>query len=327
MSLDWQKLTSIFMPTAMKELERLKESCKLDFVHYTSAENFLNIFNCSAPAIWMRNARCMNDVSEIEHGLSRISLALKNDNRLERLKKALNSCHQQLGENSIAYFESHLNGFWNDTYITCVSVHDADKENDTGRLSMWRAYGQGSIGVAIVLDKSPFFSNTNYFEAFSSPVAYIDDQVLGDDIDTIISGIEDNQEWLSSLPVKYLYELVFNMLKFGIICLKHKGFEEEKEWRIIYTPTTRVGNSPLEDVTVTVSGVPQRVYKIALKDYTSEQGAFDISPNSLVKRVIIGPSNYPEVIKDAVVDTLNKAGVIEAEKRVVISDIPLRTLL
>ncbi|WP_195707900.1 MULTISPECIES: DUF2971 domain-containing protein [unclassified Brucella] len=267
----------------------------------------------------------MNDVSEIEHGLSRITLALSENNRLERLKAALNGCHDQLGEYSIGYFNHHLNGFLSDTYITCVSEHDAVKEDDIGRLSMWRAYGQGSIGIAIVLNKFPFLSETNYLEAFSSPVAYIGDRELGGDIETIISNIELNREWLSSLPEFLVKSQVFNMLKFGIICLKHKGFEEEKEWRVIHTPS--VTTSSLERATVTVSGVPQRVFKIAFKDYTSERGAFDISPNSIVKRVIIGPSNYPGVIRDAVIDTLEKVGVMNAKERVVISDIPLRTLI
>ena len=190
---------------------------------------------------------------------------------------------------------------------------------------MWRAYGQGSIGIAVVLNKLPFLSETNYLEAVSSPVAYIGDRELGDDLETIISNIELNREWLSSLPEFLVMSQVFNMLKFGIICLKHKGFEEEKEWRVIHTPSVSV--SSLERATVTVSGIPQRVYKIAFRDYTSERGAFDISPNSIVKRVIIGPSNYPGVIRDAVVDTLEKVGVANAANRVVISDIPLRTLI
>ncbi|MRN44638.1 DUF2971 domain-containing protein [Brucella sp. 09RB8918] len=325
MTINDLRLSSIFMPRAMKELKRFVEPNGPDFVHYTSAENFMNIFNVAAPSIWMRNAKCMNDVSEIEHGLSRITLALSENNRLERLKAALNGCHDQLGEYSIGYFNHHLNGFLSDTYITCVSEHDAVKEDDIGRLSMWRAYGQGSIGIAIVLNKFPFLSETNYLEAFSSPVAYIGDRELGGDIETIISNIELNREWLSSLPEFLVKSQVFNMLKFGIICLKHKGFEEEKEWRVIHTPS--VTTSSLERATVTVSGVPQRVFKIAFKDYTSERGAFDISPNSIVKRVIIGPSNYPGVIRDAVIDTLEKVGVMNAKERVVISDIPLRTLI
>ncbi|APX67987.1 MULTISPECIES: DUF2971 domain-containing protein [unclassified Brucella] len=325
MTINDLRLSSIFMPRAMKELKRFVEPNGPDFVHYTSAENFMNIFNVAAPSIWMRNAKCMNDVSEIEHGLSRITLALSENNRLKRLKAALNGCHDQLGEYSIGYFNHHLNGFLSDTYITCVSEHDAVKEDDIGRLSMWRAYGQGSIGIAIVLNKFPFLSETNYLEAFSSPVAYIGDRELGGDIETIISNIDLNREWLSSLPEFLVMSQVFNMLKFGIICLKHKGFEEEKEWRVIHTPS--VTTSSLEQATVTVSGVPQRVFKIAFKDYTSERGAFDISPNSIVKRVIIGPSNYPGVIRDAVIDTLEKVGVMNAKERVVISDIPLRTLI
>ena len=105
MTINNLRLASIFMPRAIKELNRFAGPDGPDFVHYTSAENFMNIFNAAAPSIWMRNAKCMNDVSEIEHGLSRISLALSKNNRLGRLKEALNGCHDRLGENSIGYFQ------------------------------------------------------------------------------------------------------------------------------------------------------------------------------------------------------------------------------
>lgn len=325
MTTDNNRLASIFLPRAMRDAGSIAAPNGPDFVHYTSAANFMNIFRGDAPAIWMRNAKCMNDVSEIQHGLERINSAFSTYNRLDRFKNALNQCHAHLGERSIGYFNHHINGFLSDTYITCVSEHNASEEDEIGRLSMWRAYGQGSIGIAIVLNKLPFLSETNYLDAYSSPVAYINDKQLGDDVEDIISGIDNNRSWLSSLDEFTVITKIFTMLKFGIICLKHRGFSEEKEWRVIHTPLS--SQSPLDSETVTVSGVPQKIYKIAFKNYSGPQGEFDISPNSIVKRVIIGPSNYPNVIRDAVVDTLEKVGVTDAQSRVVISDIPLRTLI
>src|SRR6185312_16567078 len=37
-----------------------------------------------------------------------------------------------------------------DTYVFCLSNHD--KEDDDGRLSMWRGYGANGNGAAIVID-------------------------------------------------------------------------------------------------------------------------------------------------------------------------------
>lgn len=317
-------LPSIFMPRAMKELERFKSSDKLDFVHYTSAENFMRIFDRSDPAIWMRNAQCMNDLSEIKHGRDRIAKALDKDDRLQRLTKALNECHNGLGEQSFELFNKSLSSFLTETYITCVSAHHKSEDN-IGRLSMWRAYGQGSIGVAIVLNKDSLFSETNYLPAFSSPVSYIDDDEVGNDIEEIIASIDANRDGLRNTNFDTIKMYVFTMLKFGVICLKHSGFLEEQEWRIIHNP--QKAGPTLNTDTVSLSGVPQKIYKIAFKDYSTYLKPYDISPNKIVKRVIIGPSNYAGVIRDAIIDTLAKAKVENPSDRVVVSDIPLRTLI
>ncbi len=325
MSSDNTMFASIFMPRAMGSFAQIAQPSGPDFVHYTSAENFINITKGKPPSIWMRNAKCMNDISEIHHGLERIGIALAGNNRFDRLKQALNNCHDGAGDEAISIFNSHLPNFLNDTYITSVSVHP-HSENNIGRLSMWRAYGQGSVGVAIVLNKEPFLSETNYLQAFSSPVAYINDEELASDLEAIIANIEHQRTYLASKDKVEFIGMIFNMLKFGVICMKHPGFSEEQEWRIIHTPSTANKRS-LESSIETVGGIPQRVFKIALKDYTENNAAFDISPNNLIKRVIIGPSNYPEIIRDAAIDALGSIGVLRPQDRVVISDIPLRMLL
>ena len=47
-------------------------------------------------------------------------------------------------------------------------------------------------------------------------------------------------------------------------------------------------------------------------------------PEALVERIIIGPSAYPVPMWMAFVDALKKAGVPDPDKRVVISNIPIR---
>ncbi len=46
--------------------------------------------------------------------------------------------------------------------------------------------------------------------------------------------------------------------------------------------------------------------------------------NERIARLIIGPSNYPGQVKEAMIDAMSQAGVTNAADRIVISDIPLR---
>jgi hypothetical protein len=41
---------------------------------------------------------------------------------------------------------------------------------------------------------------------------------------------------LSGLERQRLLAMAFTMLVAGVVCLKHEGFHEEREWRIIYSP-------------------------------------------------------------------------------------------
>lgn len=54
----------------------------------------------------------------------------------------------------LSAFENAFNHFWNahafDTYVFCTSEHE--KNDNDGRLSMWRGYGGNGTGSAIVLD-------------------------------------------------------------------------------------------------------------------------------------------------------------------------------
>src|SRR5262249_26257604 len=72
----------------------------------------------------------------------------------------------------------------------------------------------------------------------------------------------------------------------AVTCLKHEGFREEREWRVIHLPHMRP--SPLmESSPETVGGIPQTVYKIPLDEKKSDELA-DLSFVRLFDRMIIG---------------------------------------
>jgi hypothetical protein len=119
------------------------------------------------------------------------------------------------------------------------------------------------------------------------------------------------------------------MFLFRVLCLKHEGFHEEREWRAIYAPTLGAyapipGPSQLmESSTEVVSGVPQVVYKVPLDASVSDQIA-DLDFTQIFDHLIIGPTPYPQPIYSAFVDELTKAGVANSAERVRVSEIPIR---
>ncbi|MCK4204742.1 DUF2971 domain-containing protein [Brucella pituitosa] len=321
---------SIFMPYAYKETQNVMTDDSIDFAHYTSAETLLKILDGAGPnnppKIWMRNVRTMNDVDEIYHGYDRIQAALNDGGRNDRLKAAFESINLDATTSALTSFHSHWDNHLTHTYITCMTAHD-ELENKFGRLSMWRAYGKNTVGAAIILNKTPFFTPSDILGAYSSPVAYHTDEKLASEIDQVIYNIETNKDWLKTVDPECIGFYIFNMFSFGVTCLKHPGFREEKEWRIIFNPKMR-DNGTIPHTTQSVDGAPQKIYTLEMKDiHIGEDSLTGISPDALIKRVIIGPSQLQGTVREAMIEALTKVGVTNAEKRVVLSTIPMRVAI
>ena len=119
---------------------------------------------------------------------------------------------------------------------------------------------------------------------------------------------------------------LFNMFLFAATCTKHPGFDEELEWRVTHNP--HMHPSPhLTKGIETIRGVPQPVYKIPLLNVPAavpSESLDGVEIPQLVERVIIGPTQYPAAVCEAIITKLEQAGVVDASRRVVISGIPLR---
>src|SRR5262249_3912081 len=106
------------------------------------------------------------------------------------------------------------------------------------------------------------------------------------------------------------------------LSMKHPGFAEEREWRVIYRPNAETSQL-ITPYTATISGAPQRVFELPLIRDPDRGMALDL--NTLVNRVIIGPSSQALAMWRAFVDALADAGVAEPERKVICSGLPLRT--
>ena len=307
------------MPYARKQRDALYERQKR-FVHYTSAEAALSIIK--SKRLWMRNTTCMSDYREVQHGFEILRKFFSDKSKKDSFVQALDAHVPGVAMEAINLFDQ----WWEDTrlntYISSISEHN-DEEDSYGRLSMWRAFGGNTARVAIVF-RIPFYSGgADKLNIMFSPVAYLGEDGVHAEIDSVIWNIRNNGDLIRSTERSRILSIVFNMLVAGVVCLKHKDFHEECEWRVIYAPN-RASSPLVESSTEILGGIPQIVHKLPLDMKVSDAlGELDLS--RIFDRLIIGPSSFPWAMYQAFVDALEKCGVSEAHKLVFTSDIPIRS--
>ncbi|MFO1183685.1 MAG: DUF2971 domain-containing protein [Bauldia sp.] len=292
-------------------------STKKRFVHYSSADTVMKIVKNRE--IWLRKASCMNDFMEIEWGKYTLTQAYESDSG-ERFKRAFDDAFPNVRLDVEGNFNNWLLHL-TDTYFACLSEHN-DHEDLMGRLSMWRAYG-GATGVAVVVHSAPFILPAQASLGFwSSPVAYLSVEDLKKQMDLIASTISANRKTLAGIGAETAANHLFNIFRYAVLCNKHPGFGEELEWRIVYSPRLGRSNHLKQDV-VSIGGVPQLIYKLPLRD-APDHGLTGITPDLLLDRVIIGPTEYPDAIRDAFVSLLVDGEISNPHDKIFVSNIPLR---
>ena len=178
---------------------------------------------------------------------------------------------------------------------------------------MWRAYGRDTGGALVLKSKALFsdkFSGLNI-----SPVEYLTQEEFTQKIDEILRNIESHRSELKNVSLDVLGRYFVETILFAIISIKHPGFEEEREWRIVL----QVPQVPvfLKKDSESIDGTPQTIYKIPLV------GDVIAIPN-LLDHIIIGPTYYPDTIKNVFIDELKNVGFMVDDKSVIASNIPLR---
>lgn len=267
----------------------------------------------------MRDTSTMNDFLEVEHGFQCLNAAY-GSNSGKALRDAIDMHYPDLSAEVLAKFNKWLPAIRQGTYLTCVSEH-FDGEDQNGRLSMWRAYG-GKAGVALVINPKMMFLPNENIGVFASPVAYWTQPEVEGELLRISQRINENAEFVRGLTREVARDILFNMYHFAVLCTKHPGFSEEREWRIIASPS--MYPSPLLNQSIEViHGTPQTIQKLQLRNHT-EKGIVGLDPPEMLNRVIIGPCEYPGVIRRALHQALLGASVSEPEHLIGVSDIPLR---
>ena len=307
------KFNEIFRPGLIEEGLAVEKKQKR-FVYYTSSETAMKVLRNQE--LWFRNAKVMNDFSEISYGLELIRTVFSGSEG-KRFRDAVESVFPGTIQQAEELLSSWASDWQFETYIACVSIHNPNEDN-SGRLSMWRAYGN----VALVINNTPMTAITDQLGVFSIPVLYLSNKELNALLSQITDAILKNSIYLQEKGQKELVAYIHNMLFRFAIATKHPGFKEEKEWRLYYRPSE--SNSPcMTAETVVLSGVPQKIYKLRLA-HEPQNGLFHADIPSLLNRVIIGPTEFPYISYKAFVDVLSDLSVENSGKKVIISDIPLR---
>ena len=315
-----EEIRALIFPYAVQKMAACRQN-NSRFVYYTSADTRLKIIQNAE--VWLRNAAMMNDFSEVHHGQNCVHRVWTDDDVGVRFKKFLAELNPDGPEIFAKSFDADQHWRTTQSYLLSISEHGNQSwdEDRYGRLSMWRAYG-GDTNVAFVFNNKPFLSSTDALQAYTSPVLYRDIEGFLHDFKDALTQIEKNIKIFKSSGWDAIFPWLYQAFRFAVLSTKHPGFSEEKEWRVIYSPTYDA-KKRLVSATQVISGTPQIIYKIPLQNIPAE-GLVGMTIPELLDKILIGPTQYPLQIAEAFIAELKKADVVEPEQRVVISGIPLR---
>jgi hypothetical protein len=135
----------------------------------------------------------------------------------------------------------------------------------------------------------------------------------------VVRGIQQELPFLEQQEKDVIRNAVFIMLRFAVLCTKHPGFSEEREWRVVASPTIYSPPRLVTGVEV-VRGVPQKVVKVKLEN-APEEGLVGLALPELLDRIIIGPCQFADVTAQAFYQTLTELGFADPGNHIVVADL------
>lgn len=262
------------------------ETRKPLLAHYTSISTAERII--VDEQIWFSNPLYMNDYEEVRFGMAQglravmqsadLQAALVTDVRRIQFRTSFQK-----------YYDLFANQHVLDTYVFCLSEHDVN-DND-GLLSMWRGYGGSGSGVALVIDTSklsPVVDSSLILArvSYGSPkerIEWIRKKVV--DFAAILSSTNIPDEGLDVAAAAF-----FERLKLFAVFSKHRGFHEEREWRVVYLPT-RDPEGKLKTMFGYLIGPrglePKLKFRLAPVDGVT---SLEFSLGMILERILLGPT-------------------------------------
>ena len=316
MRVDSSEILEIFRFDQENLIEKdLSEGNK--FAYYTTAGTAKNILENKV--VWFRNAHVMNDYSELTYGLDLFKKSVSSSSGKEFFA-ALNSCCTNVEEKIEEWYRIWTTSLLIDTFITCLSLHHPS-EDDNGRLSMWRAYGN----VAIVLNNSILVNESSAQGVSSLRVNYLSQVEYEEHLSRMAKSILQHHETIARAGEPLIQRGVYNLFLGTVIGTKHPGFEEEKEYRAYVNPSHNTISKKIVKKIVDINGVPQEILMLPLS-HDPEHELIRLDLPSILDKIIVGPTQYPFTVSNAFVTLLSESGIENAHEKVTVSGIPLRTI-
>jgi hypothetical protein len=294
---------------------------EVKLAHYTSAQNALNIV--AGKSIWLRNCRIMNDYLELDYGIELMSEYFKYSENKNKWNKILNEKFG-IDHSIIDLFNFNWKNYKDHIYVSCFSEHHTI-DDAIGRLSMWRAYGGDGDGVALIFNGQPFANQLSNFPGSILPVVYDGERYIFEKMDEFFNHLDKNLGQILKEKEKFDREwAVFYPMILHCLHVKHRGFAEEKEWRLVFCPEFHDDDKNIfEKKIAVIRGTPQIVFSVNIKDY-SEYGLHGTDLDNLLEQIIIGPTEHGEILKSAFKISLGNLNINNPLNRIILSDIPLR---
>lgn len=288
--------------------------------HYTSVA-VLDMMMAN-DEIWFSHPLYMNDLEELRFGMieganvfrgsADLKAAFKDENLYEQLMRHFNYLFNEFDEKHVF-----------DTYIMCLASHDP--QDTDGLLSMWRGYGAGGSGVAIVFDTtkisatddSPFIIGAVRYETTTNRLDWMVAKIKA--IAELLTDTTPSDEDLFHIAYYWIERLkVFSLFT------KHKGFHEEQEWRIVYmNERDKAGKlKSMQSYAITPRGVePKLKFKVQ-----PLEGLFGdhLSLEGIIDRIILGPTTSTVIAKNTVKRLLQQRGKPGLAEKINPSTIPFR---
>lgn len=288
--------------------------------HYTSIQTFEQIV--TREEFWFSNPLFMNDLEELHFGM------IEGANELHQSEAVLKACgtpenHSKLLKSFDNLFNDFDSNHVLNTYILCFSEHNAS-DND-GLLSMWRGYGNSGSGAALVINTANINANPDS-PLIVGKVHYASKVERKHWISEKLSSLAEVIAAHARVEDDFFYAAWawLHRLKSFALFTKHHGFHEEREWRVVYMSdkdTEQIFKKYFSHL-ATNRGIEPKL-KLPIKRIP-ELKTEEISLESLVDRIILGPSVSSALAANSLRQMLRNIDQPKLAERVVASEIPFR---
>ena len=288
--------------------------------HYTSLATLEKI--AGNKELWLSHPYLMNDHQELAWALEEGVRRALVDAELTRI---LGSTAGSFADILVQLSDADASSHNLDIYLACFSEHVPCVDSD-GVLSMWRAYGGGGSGAALIFDTSELDPDEDS-PFILAPVSYYSTEERIGFIDWAIRLVANAAEELDELNDEVLYELAwiyYHRLRMFALFTKHLGFREENEWRLVYDPKRDDWEEYAEHLSYSIS---ERGIEPKLKLRFGSSGPMkDVSFDKLLSSVLLGPTAASALSLHATKRMLISAGCVPLSEKVRASSTPLRRM-